>query len=388
LPRVLLVDDDQALLDGLRRQLRTDFSVETALGGSEGLARLAESEPFEVVLSDFQMPRMNGAAFLLAVRKAAPDTTRMLLTGQADLTDAAKVVNDGAIFRFLLKPVARVELVAALRAGVEQHRLVTAEHDLLDRTLRGSINALTEVLSLASPAAFARATRMQRLAGRVLDVAGMALSWQADLTVMLSQVGAVALPPSVLERMQHGDQLRLEEQEMVARMPEIADQVLAGIPRLDEVREAIRVEGILTAGVDKYAGRVPFGARLLRLVRAYDDLEAAGHSPEEIVQLLRARASSFDPELLAALLSTMENPVHQYLAALTVSKLTTGIVLAEDVCTGAGIKLVSRGQETSISILERIRNFSRMPAGIQEPILVYTSTPPTEEEKPVDVVVE
>ena len=144
-PRVLVVDDDRNLLEGLRRLLCEAFDVTTALGGHEGLdvLRAAGRGGFAVVLSDYQMPRMDGASFLAAVRDVAPDATRMLLTGQADLNGVASVVNQGGVFRFLMKPVSRDVLTEALRAGVEQHYLVTAERELLEQTRLGILRPLT-----------------------------------------------------------------------------------------------------------------------------------------------------------------------------------------------------------------------------------------------------
>ena len=129
-PRVLLVDDDEHLLRGLERVLRTHFDVGLATGGAEAIAVLTTGEPFAVIVSDYQMPFMNGAQFLARARKLAPDTTRMLLTGQADIAEAAAVINEGGIFRLLLKPVATTELLAALDEGVAQHRLVLSEREL------------------------------------------------------------------------------------------------------------------------------------------------------------------------------------------------------------------------------------------------------------------
>ena len=175
------------------------------------MACLEGEGPFTVVLSDYQMPGMNGATFLAAVREVVPHTTRMLLTGQADLGAAAAVVNEGGVFRFLLKPVSTETPVAALTAGVEQHRLVTAERELLEQTLQGSVKALTEVLSLASPGAFARATRFRRLADAVFEAMGEPMPWHVGLAVMLSQVGAIALPPAVLERIESHETLSFDE---------------------------------------------------------------------------------------------------------------------------------------------------------------------------------
>jgi response regulator RpfG family c-di-GMP phosphodiesterase len=332
-----------------------------------------------VVVSDYQMPQMNGAAFLAAVRKQAPDTTRMLLTGQADLGGAATVVNEGGVFRFLLKPISREDLVAALRTGVEHHRLVTAERELLERTLRGSVKALTELLSLASPLVFARATRLRRLADLMLTATDDPVPWHVDLAVMLSQVGAIALPPAVLERLEHNLALEPEEQRMVSRLPALADQVLAGIPRLEEVRTAIRHQDTPYGDEKDASGNprgegLPLGARVLRIVRDYDALASAGRSSGEALRAMRSRPGTYDPRLLSALASGLVEENQRALAALPVEELEPGMVLADAICTASGVKLVSAGHEITVSLLERIRNFSRMASGIREPIRVLTGT--------------
>src|ERR1022692_2024409 len=102
--KILFVDDDPNLLASCERSLRRHFQIETAEGGEAGLAKLASRGPYAVVVADRQMPRMDGIEFLGAVRKRAPDTVRIMLTGNADLEGAIRVVNEGNIFRFLTKP--------------------------------------------------------------------------------------------------------------------------------------------------------------------------------------------------------------------------------------------------------------------------------------------
>lgn len=371
LARILLVDDDRLLLDGLRRQLRRDFLVETAVGGEEALTCIATQSPFAVVLSDYQMPHMNGAAFLAAVRRVAPDATRMLLTGQADLAGAAAVINEGGVFRFLLKPIDRETLVGALQAGVEQHRLVTAERELLERTLAGSVKALMELLSLASPLTFARATRLRNLAALLLEAAGEPMAWTVELAVMLSQIGTIALPPPVLEHLDAGKALPPEEATMVARLPQVADQVLAGIPRLEEVRAAILAQDI--AYGDPVAGgkELHLGARVLRIVRDYEAFHSAGWAPGRALQAMAARPGAYDPQLLEAFGAGLVAVERRELVDVAVGDLHPGMVLAADVLTGAGVKLIPQGHEVSPSLLERIRNFSAMASGVREPIKVF-----------------
>jgi len=125
LPRVLCVDDEPMLLAALKTSLHRRYDVTTAEGGLEALHLLRERGPFTVVISDFRMPGMDGARFLARARDVAPDTVRILLTGQAGLEDAIEVVNQGYIFRFLTKPCPPQVLLAAIENAVDQARLAT-----------------------------------------------------------------------------------------------------------------------------------------------------------------------------------------------------------------------------------------------------------------------
>src|SRR5215467_12671970 len=152
--RILFVDDEPKILQGLERQLSGKFELRTAPGPVMGLQILSKDGPYAAVVSDYRMPTMNGVEFLARARQRYPDTVRLMLTGQADLNAAISAVNEGAIFRFLSKPCPMEVLDAALNSALEQYRLIQAERELLEQTLHGSIKIMTEVLSLTSPAAF------------------------------------------------------------------------------------------------------------------------------------------------------------------------------------------------------------------------------------------
>jgi DNA-binding NtrC family response regulator len=121
-PRILVVDDDQSILDALVRQLRSRFDVTTATGGKEAMRLVVSDNPYEVVVSDLRMPEMDGVTLLYLVRQVAPGTVRVLLSGQADVESVSLAVNDGNIFRFLIKPCPSAVLLRALDAAVEQFR--------------------------------------------------------------------------------------------------------------------------------------------------------------------------------------------------------------------------------------------------------------------------
>jgi FixJ family two-component response regulator len=141
--RILFVDDEQGVLDGLERLLRKEFAVTVANGGPKGLIAIRDFGPFAVVISDMRMPEMSGAEFLAQVKRDAPDTVRMLLTGYTDLSAAIDAVNEGNIFRFLTKPCAKDVLVEAINIGLEQYHKATSERELLKRAQRFEASAVT-----------------------------------------------------------------------------------------------------------------------------------------------------------------------------------------------------------------------------------------------------
>ena len=149
--KTLFVDDEPNVLAACKRSLGRKVKITTATSGAEGLETIRKDGPFAVVLSDMRMPEMDGIQFICAVRQLAPDTVCMMLTGNSDQETAMNAVNRGQIFRFLTKPCPQEDLFAALEAGIKQYRLITAEKELLQKTLTGSIRALVDVLGLVNP---------------------------------------------------------------------------------------------------------------------------------------------------------------------------------------------------------------------------------------------
>jgi response regulator RpfG family c-di-GMP phosphodiesterase len=218
-----------------------------------------------------RMPEMDGAEFLSRVRERTPDVPRILLTGQSDMAQAIAAVNHGQIFRFLTKPCPAETLLAALRAAVEQQRLVTAERVLLEQTLRGSIKALIDVMSLANPLAFGRALRLKQHAAELVAALGLPGAWHIEVAAMLSQVGCVTLPPATQAKLYHGQVLSAEEMAMAEHLPRLAVQLLENIPRLDSVLAILAAQQSNYDGSGNLPGAprgeaIPLGARVLKIV--------------------------------------------------------------------------------------------------------------------------
>ena len=139
--KVLLVDDDEMLLAGLKRQLRNKFKIETAISGEDAVKMVEENGPYAVVVSDYMMPGMNGVEFLRQVKVSEPDTIRMMLTGSADMSTAIKAVNEGSIYKFHPKPCPAETLGNAIQSGIEEYHKVTTDQSQLKKVQMSLANA-------------------------------------------------------------------------------------------------------------------------------------------------------------------------------------------------------------------------------------------------------
>src|ERR1700676_2848185 len=148
--RILCVDDESQVLEGLSLQLGRRYEVLTALSGAEALEILQREDGVCVLISDMRMARMNGATFLARARAIAPNAARILLTGQTDLRSAIAAVNEAQGLRFLSKPCPPPELHAAVETAIEQYRQNTAASTGLRRTLTAQIVSQDPVTGLAS----------------------------------------------------------------------------------------------------------------------------------------------------------------------------------------------------------------------------------------------
>src|ERR1700730_13217228 len=229
LPHVLCVDDEPRIVDGLALHLRRDYQVLTANGGQSALQVLKDHGAPAVVVSDMRMPGMDGATLFKHIKHLYPETTRILLTGDAGRDVAIAAVNEGQIFRYLTKPCPPDQLRAAIEAGVAHHRLLVAEKVLLQETLIGCIGALVDILAITNPVAFGRATRVKRVAADLAAAIGTKGFWQREAAGMLSQIGYISLPTELVEKLYYGKRLTPDERVVAAGPPQVAQKLLGRI---------------------------------------------------------------------------------------------------------------------------------------------------------------
>ena len=372
LPRILCVDDEPAILKGMQVFLRRNFEVSTAADATEALALIAEPPPFAVVLSDKDMPGMSGVALLTKVRELAPDTVRIMFTGKGDLESAIEAIHQGQIFRFLTKPCEPAVLLAACQDASRQHDLLISERVLLEQTLQGSIKTLTDMLAIVSPQAFGRAGRLERLVDAINEQAGNVRHWQIKVATMLSQIGAIALPPSTAEKVYEGRELDPREQAMVEQMPQLAEGWLANIPRLEEVLAIIRHQDRRFDGgappSEPRGEKIPLGARLIKIAVDYDRLLSRKTSADVAVEALRRRLGWYDPKLLDALTKLVAERETDAVHVIPLREAEAGMVFAADVRSQTGALLIAKGFVLTPGLLQRMLNLA--PGTVQEPVQV------------------
>lgn len=361
LPRVLCVDDEERVVQGLVPHLRKDYDVRTALSGAEGLRQLREMDGAAVVISDMRMPEMDGATFLHHVMQFYPDATRMLLTGEPGRDSAIAAVNKAQIFRFLAKPCPPAELKAAVEAGVLQHRMVTTERTVLKETLVGCIKTLVDVLAITNPVAFGRASRIKRLAIDFARTLGREDFWQLEAAAMLSQIGYLSLPGDLVEKLYYGEPLSTEERILAGGAPEVTRRLLENIPRLEPVAEILMSLNAPDAELQQLGdGAVGVAARILALVTDYYDLHSQGQSVSAALTRLRSRSVRYGVELFqqfAEYVHPKEEPLQSPARKIPLRSVRAGMIILQDVRTELGTLLVPNGFEVTPIFLERMRHF-------------------------------
>ena len=311
---------------------------------------------------------MSGAVFLREARRVAPDATRILLTGYADLDAAVSAVNDGQLFRFLMKPCPPADLLAACDAALEQHRLRTAERVLLEQTLKGSVKALADVLALANPAAFGRSARVRNSVARLARALGLEESWEVEVSALLVHIGAVTLPPETAEKLYAGAKLTPGEQDMVDRIPRLTRRILENIPRLEGVLEIL--DNYQRSYGERGAGRsLPLGARILRIALDHDALDAQVGDDGLALAAMRGRGLVYDPDMLEAFERVVGGDVRKMrVREIPLGGLRAGMTLADDVRSDTGALLIARGHTATDQLIARLLNLRT--GSIREPLMI------------------
>jgi response regulator RpfG family c-di-GMP phosphodiesterase len=374
--KVLFVDDEPNVLAAFKRDLRKQFDIETAESGEIGLRTIAAFGPYAVVVSDFNMPGMDGAQFLSDVKQIAPETVRIMLTGFASLETAIRAVNEGKIFRLLTKPCPSETLSKAVVAGLEQYRLIKAEKELLEKTVKGSVSVLSDVLGLTNPEAFGRSSRIKNKVIWIARQMNIMDLWQLETAAMLSQIGCIILPDRILKNLFEGQTLTGDEMRLFETHPRMGSSLIGHIPRMEEVARIVayqekHFDGSGVPGDAVRGESIPLGARILKVALDFDLIETEGVPKGSVLPLLKEREGWYDPEVLEALEGMLFAKEQDQVREIRLSQLQPGMTLFEDLRATTGLILIARGQKVTMATLLRLKHFSETAScNVREPFRV------------------
>jgi response regulator RpfG family c-di-GMP phosphodiesterase len=257
---------------------------------------------------------------------------------------------------------------------------VTAEQELLEKTLGQSVQLLNEVFSLTTPIAFSRTLRLQSLVQHICTRMRLADVWQYKLAAMLSQIGCIVISPMVLEKVNAGRPLTADEEKMFASHPAIGSRLIRNIPRLEVVAEMVASQlkrydeyGLVVWSRDEQEASL--GAQILKAAQDYDQLMQNNLAHAEALEVMKTRDGWYNPTVLRAI-GQAPFPVSRLTFTLADSRsLEVGMILDENIYSRDGRLLGERYTLVTESLLERLQSEGGA-IGVVEPFRVYARSQP------------
>ena len=372
--KILFVDDEERLLSAIKRNLRRSFEVEVANSGQEGLNCIKQKGPFAVVVSDMQMPEMNGAEFLGRVRSASPDSIRIMLTGDAGQDTAVSAINKADVFKFVNKPCDLKTLQAVLHSAINEYSKRQIETTLLEKTVQGSIGIVTELLGLSMPEVFGRSNAIKSVAVGIANKLEYKSQWQLRTACMLAHIGCMSMSPELTRKLCHRVKLNAEELTEYAEALNSSANMIEKIPRLEGIAETVRqmlvYEDNSGPVQSPSPADIPVDAKIIRLAIDLDE----GFGVDDITDVvaeLEQRRHCYDMVVLEAGLAYLEDKlqtteVESDIEYVDVRKLNDQMELAENIVDQAGVLLVCAGWPTTENVRKHLQKCARMGSIEQE----------------------
>ncbi|HYE33691.1 MAG TPA: HD domain-containing phosphohydrolase, partial [Methylomirabilota bacterium] len=403
LHRILVVDDEEIVLVALRETLiRAGYTVSTCTSPLAALEAL-EQEAFSVVISDQQMPKMLGLDFLLRVKELQPQASRILITAVLSLETIIDAINRGEIYRFIVKPWLREELLATVANAVSrfellqrnavlqattfamneklgavneslqekiqeverQNILLQKQKEALESNLNRSIQLCVQTLEAFYPTLGNEARRVAELCKAM----GAALRLPAaqvqalEIAAWLHDFGLLSVPRLLIRKWQTNVPMDEDERALFQRHPILGQELARFANDLEEVGALIRAHHERFDGngyPDGLQGdAIPPLARLLAVAVAYAESQA---DQETTLQLMRLESGyAFHPEAVRTLLRALPSAeLPRKHKEVLLSELEPGMVLAKGIYTSQGLLLLPEGQQLSSPYIDKLLNHNRI----------------------------
>lgn len=388
--KILFVDDEPSVLNGVQRMLGFEYDLHVASGGTEALELIETEGPFSVIFTDMRMPGMNGIEFLQHVQMLAPDSIYVMLTGNSDQETTANAVNQGHVFRFLNKPCERDVIERAIDASVRQYELVMCEKVLLSRTFAGAVKVLTDVIQVTKPELAGLASHIEEKIVELAEMMSIPERWEYRMAARLSLVGFSLVrdeEQALIRDAKHALAARIK---LLDQSNEISKRLLGEIPRLEQVAEIVLESSSVTGQFPSNLSRRPTdtvtaGAILLRAATLWELMtpcvqdvgelvyliqDALPDAPDCLISCIRERARERLPmpgDRTGQTESSTERGVQVRSTAVeggscvavdvSTIALEEGMVTAEETRSQSGVLLIKAGQGLSEAMIERLKTY-------------------------------
>jgi response regulator RpfG family c-di-GMP phosphodiesterase len=367
---IMVVDDQPAnlkLLEDLLTQL--GHAVRSFPRGRMALEAAARNLP-DLILLDINMPEMNG--FEVCQKLKADDRLAsipvLFLSALNETRDKVNAFRSGGV-DYITKPFQVEEVSARVETHLQLYRARQVERELLEKTLNGSVKALSDLAHLTSPSLTERSGALRNMVVHMAAQLRLPDPWQYELAAVLCLIGCITLPSDAFEHAYVGDKASAEELQMYRAHPDVGFRLLSRIPRLENVAEMIRLQQVETSNwaSNDVAER---GSRMLKTAQELDRRVLRGIPFSTACDQLRAAPGKYPIALLEALKQYSPSRVHFEVKRLLSQQLSPGMILEDDVVTDEGsLTVISKGTTLTVTLIERVQNFART-RGVREPIQV------------------
>jgi len=396
---VLIVDDEENILNSIRRQLIEEpYELLLASGPKQALDILEERK-VQVLITDYRMPEMTGIELAIAVRQRWPDTIRMILSAYSDVDAILTSINEGHVYKFLNKPWDEHDLALSIRLALETYELNERNANLvevveeqnanlkelnsnlekkveeqtaslqdatkhLSRFFRGIVDTFSGIMELKS---FSMPNHGKRVAyfscelAKALDEIPENIQ-DLEIASFLHDIGNISIPDNWRD-------MRDVEFELLNRQhPTTGYKVLSGIPDFEQIADIVKYHHEQFDGDGfpaSLAGeQIQLGARILAVADNFDNFMKPTEEPsfknmQQVEKYMKSLAGTLlDPVLVDIFLEKIltQADLDYYQNRISLDLLKPGMELAHDLCTRSGEVLYEKGTKLMAEQIEIIYN--------------------------------
>ncbi len=410
--KLLLLDDEEDIINALKRLLRNNYEIIPFNKGDEALAYLQENH-VDIIMSDMRMPKMDGAEFLAHAREIIPNAIRLLLTGYSDMDSTVKAINDGGVYTYISKPWNNQDLKLTLEKASDHYLLkkeakrlneevakANKELEIFNQSLELKVIQRTSALQASTKKLKNTLQTQKELFFDVLDMMSATIEYRTGfsaghskriaiqckavakkleldevqcrriyLCALLHEIGTVGLSDDLLQENSIGSG-KLED--LLITHPMIGAEILGKVKRFASLTDNIlhQNENIDGTGSPAHLSgdNIPVGARIIRIVKDFDFL-IAGKTNAKRMSITNAYAWMkeradvwYDRKILKTfidLLGNREAVDGEMEFSIGVEALKPGDKLLEDLILNNGNVMLKAGQEINSVMITKLKEYER-----------------------------